>query len=338
MSSTNVSYVTLNDSRLMAEARLIIAGRDIPLSDFDFAEFAKVQRKTSLSWCCASEGQQYGPALGSRRLSACRQTIHIASSGPAALVLNAQTRIGLGSEWVESGSYTLSVEIYLEVPYKALQSVPDHIKPILHYSEVVNVRVVLQPVTSPLTTLVKKSPLYETYGELGFFMADVNKMNAYITSKLGKGRFNLVDVFCETEIANELFDEGLLILVWGITPWTYYVYGLDSKDDLAQVPSLEQPQFSGVYALQSGIDTLSIVPGDYLMSWPDCLDIEFPKLSLGGKGETVHVDVHVMAYGVPDFGMGPYLTVVTAYRDEVQAARQPLLRCDIERVEPPFCS
>ncbi|MFK3942558.1 hypothetical protein ACI2KC_12880 [Pseudomonas monteilii] len=338
MSTPKVSYVTLNDSRLMAEARLSIAGHDIPLSDFDFAEFGKVQRKTSLSWSSVSQGQQYGPALGSRKLSACRQAIRITSSGPAELVLDTQTRIGLGDDWVKSGSYILSVEIYLEVPYKALQSVPDHIKPILHYSEVVNVRVALEPATSPVMTAVKKSPLYETYGELGFFMADLSKMNAYITSKLGKGRFNLVDVFCETEIANELFDEGLLILVWGITPWTYYVYGLDSKDDMAQVPSLEQPQFSGVYALQSGTDTLSIVPGDYLMSWPDCLDIEFPKLSLGGKGETVHVDVHVMGYGVPDFGMGPYLTVVTVYRDEIQVARQPLLMCDIERVEPPFCS
>lgn len=73
---------------------------------------------------------------------------------------------------------------------------------------------------------------------------------------------NLKDAFCETEIANELFEEGLLILVWGMTPWQCYIYGLDSPKDIALVPSLNNPQFRGSYKFRSDIKRPSIVPGE----------------------------------------------------------------------------
>ena len=229
----------------------------------------------------------------------------------------------------------LCVDVSLDVPLKTLVDVPVHVKPLLQYSEVVNVMMSLEcSEVSVLNSSIERHPVYDGYGQLGFFIADLDKMNDYILSRLGCNDVNLKDAFCETEIAGELFEQGLLILVWGMTPWQYYIYGLDGPADFALVPGLSVPHFRGSYKLRSETKNPSVVPGEFLLNWPECLSIDFPKITLAGDGERVDIEVHVMGFHVVGGGVGPNLSVITACRQEGEPTIQPLLMVDIESVEP----
>lgn len=197
------------------------------------------------------------------------------------------------------GRYVLVVDVHLDVPLKASGYIPEHVKPLLQYSEIFNFNIRLESeiLSTPSYNEVGH-PIYEGYGQLGFFIADLDKMDDYMRLRLGHNRLNLKDALCETEIANELFGEGLLVLVWGMIPWQYYVYGLDSPKDIAVVPSLNNPQFQGSYKFRSDIKRPSVVPGEFLLNWPECLSLDLPKVALEGEGEQVAVQVHVIGFHV----------------------------------------
>jgi len=337
MKSSKVCYVTVNDSRLLASGAINIAGLNIPMSSFNFAEFKSLQRKTLVSCSVMEEGPLYGSAIGSRKISEQEMRLNISEAGPVEIEF-AKEKFLVSAGDLSCGTYLLSVEVYLEVPLKAQGGVPEHIKPILHYSEVL--RVIFRIGRTDNTVMqraTKRHPIYETYGELGFFIADLKRMNEYVVSRLGEGNINLKDAFCETEIANELFDRGLLILVWGVTPWTYYFYDLDSSGCIMKAPSLSRPQFTGVYKFISEIENPSLVPGDFLETWPDCLDLDFPRISLPGNVDSVQVDIHATGFYIPGVGIGPNLAVVTAYRNDDFVVGQPLLTADLESVESKLC-
>ncbi|MBA1190300.1 hypothetical protein G7Z99_14795 [Pseudomonas entomophila] len=332
-----MQYITTNDCRIIASSVLRIAGIHIKMSSFDFAEFKNSQRKTLVSWSAEDRGIYYGAAVGSQKISEEKLSIEVSNPGEVIIDLGSEELV-LNRDFIECGKYDLSVEIYLDIPLKHYGEAPDHIKPLFKYSEIVHVIINLtRQQKSPLKIGKEKNPVYNSYGQLGFFIADLDKMNEYIVSKLGKGELNLKDAFCETEIANELFDAGLLILVWGMTPTAYYIYDLDSPDDAKLVPSLEQPQFSGSYRFRSDIKNPSVVPGDYLLDWPKCVELDFPKISLVGEGESVEVDVHVMGYYYPGIGTGPNFPVITVFRSEKSIDSQPLLMVDMSFAEPELC-
>ncbi|MND75925.1 hypothetical protein D3C80_675600 [compost metagenome] len=333
MSVGKVQYITANDSRLVANSVLDVAGARIPLSIFDFAEFGNEQRKTLVGWAGREEITRYGPAVHSRKISEKKIHVEVLVGGVVVLDL-AGEKTTLDAQLLAVGSYVLNVSIYLDVPLKTLGDVPAHIKPLLQYSEIVNVMIRLESARSKgLYEAETKYPVYDGYGQLGFFIADLEKMNDYISSRLGNGRLNLKDAFCETEIASELFDEGLLILVWGMTPWQYYIYGLNGEGDAGLVPHLDNPQFGGKYKLRADITNPSVVSGDFLLNWPDCLSMDFPKISLGGTGESVIVEVHVMSFYIPGVGVGPSLPIITVCRKEEDSIVEPLLMLDIESVD-----
>jgi len=332
MSLDKVQYVSITDSRLIANGVLDVAGTEVPLSNFDFAEFGSVQRKTLIGWSGKTEGVKYGAAVSSRKISTNTISLNVSGSGDVVLKLGSE-RITLGTRNITSGRYELTVDVYLDVPLKALGDVPAHVKPLLQYSEIVNVMMSLGGEDVPtLISDEKKHPVYDGYGQLGFFIADLERMNDYILSRLGDNKLNLKDAFCETEIAGELFEEGLLILVWGMTPWQYYIYGLDRPVDSGLVPGLNAPQFRGSYKFRSEIKRPSVVPGEFLLNWPECLNIDFPKIALEGDAEEVSIEVHVMGFHVVGGGVGPNLSVITACRQE-GGATEPLLMVDIENVE-----
>ena len=334
MSVFEVQYITVNDSRLIANGVLDVAGAKIPLSMFDFAEFGHVQRKTLVGWAAGDEALKYGPAVGSRKISENKINVEVSVGGVVTLDLGVEI-VTLDTQFLAVGTYELNVNVYLDVPLKALGDVPAHIKPLLQYSEIVNVMLELVCANSESRHKGElKQPVYDGYGQLGFFIADLEKMNDFIVTRLGNDRLNLKDAFCETEIANELFEEGLLILVWGMTPWQYYIYGLDDMRDVGLIPRCDRPQFGGKYRLREDITNPSVVPGGFLLSWPDCLDMDFPKISLNGTGESVRVEVHVMGFYMPGAGIGPNLPVITVCRSGEGAGIQPLLMVDIESVEP----
>ncbi|TDF81472.1 hypothetical protein [Pseudomonas sp. H9] len=333
MNLKKAQYVTVNDSRLIANGSLNVGGELVPLSNFDFGIYGDVQRKVLVSWCGGAK-VNYGSAVSSSFISRREVVVDVVGGGGVSLDIGVEKLI-LDSSPVSVGKYRLCIEVNLDVPLKTIGEVPEHVKPLVQYSEVLNVVFSLDFCASPLLNEVsRKRPVYDGYGQLGFFIADLQKMNDYVVSRLGPGKINLKNAFCETEIANELFEEGLLILVWGMTPWQYYIYGLDEVADAKYVPGLIRPQFEGKYRLRSDITEPSVVPGEFLLNWPECMLVDFPKISLGGSGETVSVEVSVMGFYIPGIGVGPRLAVITASRQESEMVIDPLLRVDIESVEP----
>jgi len=337
MHGKKVQYITTNESRVIANAVRKGSGVDIAMADFDAAEFGSVQRKALLSWSREEQGTYYGAAVRSSKISERALDIEVRVPGDVSIDLGPEELV-LDSGLIVQGRYVLSVEIYLDIPLKHSGEVPDHIKPLLKYSQIFHVIIRLRRASDlPLCISKGRNPVYNSYGQLGFFIADLEKMNAYIISRVGEGEINLKDAFCETELANELFEEGLLILVWGMTPTAYYVYGLDSADDRNLVPSIEQPQFTGTYKFRSDVQHPSVVPGEYLLNWPACLSSDFPKMTLAGKCEWVRVDVHVMGYYYMGIGTGPNFPVITAYRSEGIDTGQPLLMVDMAYATPQLC-
>ncbi|MBA1190299.1 hypothetical protein G7Z99_14785 [Pseudomonas entomophila] len=332
-----MQYITTNDCRLVANSALNIAGINIAMSNFDFAEFKYSQRKTLLSWSREGGEIYYGAAVRSKKISEKSLSFEVLTPGDVGIDLGPEELV-LDSGIIECGRYVLSVEVYLDIPLKSFGEVPDHIKPLLEYSEIVHVIVKLENEEKPIfKTGRERQPVYNSYGELGFFIADLEKMNEYVVSKLGRGEVNLKDAFCETEIANELFDAGLLILVWGMTPTAYYIYGLESAEDARLIPSLEHPQFSGGYKFRPDIQNPSVVPGDYLLNWPKCMELDLPKISLIGESGWVEINVHVMGYYYLGVGTGPNFPVITARRSDEAKTSQPLLMVDMNFAKPKLC-
>lgn len=336
MKAAEMRYITVNDSRLVDSAKLTIGSAEVSFKDFDFGAFGSAQRKVIVGWC-GEEPARYSTAVRGVEISAKEISIVDESGGPIVLDLGCE-RLMLGETVGGSGVYKLLVNVALEIPLEALGEVPDHIKPLLQYSEILHVTVSLfkGDVGAHLESSSKR-PVYDGYGQLGFFLADLDKMNEYIVSRLGANVVNLKDAFCEIEIANELFAEGLLVLVWGMTPWQYYLYGLNEPEDAAYIPRLINPQFQGSYRLRRDIQNPSVVPGEFLLNWPECLSKNFPKIEIGGTGERLKVEISVMGFYVPNVGIGPPLSIITASREDGDTAIDPLLMVDIGAVEPRLC-
>ncbi len=57
---------------------------------------------------------------------------------------------------------------------------------------------------------------------MGFVMIDINYFDSFLSKRERVVSNDLIEEFTTTELANELFDEGLMIICWGMVPWVYY--------------------------------------------------------------------------------------------------------------------
>ena len=335
MLSSESKYLTLNDSRVVANATINLGVTSIDLRDYDFSLFSQQQRKVIFRWTRNSRVFDYRPTFKSTLLSSKQVLIHLASACETVSIELAGEQITLDSTRLAPGIYYLDLTVYLDRPLKTLGEVPDHIKPMLEYSEIVNVTAVLSELGKPPSVIERyPGPVYDGAARLGFFLADIDKMDAFIKENLSCEIMDLQQAFCETEIANYLFEAGLLVLVWGMTPWQYYIHGLAKCEDVDLVPNVPLPQFNGRYKVRDDIQELSVVPGEQLLNWPLCRTQEWPKIALPGSGEAVSVDVHLRGFDPIPGEFGPLLAVITVQRTGADPEIAPLLAVDIERAEP----
>ncbi|MFG0765374.1 hypothetical protein ACF8Q9_00550 [Pseudomonas sp. TYF_15] len=167
MNNAKVSYVTVNDSRLVAGGKLEIGSAVVGLNEFDFGEFGSIQRKVVVGWF-GEERARYASAVRAREISSKEISIIVESDGPVVLDLGCE-KLLLDEQRQARNFYKLFVEISLEVPLEAFGEVPDHIKPLLQYSEILHVTVSLS--SGDVGTHIESSskrPVYDGYGELGF--------------------------------------------------------------------------------------------------------------------------------------------------------------------------
>lgn len=139
---------------------------------------------------------------------------------------------------------------------------------------------------------------FGSYDYLGFCLVDLPKMKEIIIRKYGNRKLDLIDEFSNTELIDELFEQGIIIITWGIHPYSYPIY---STEDRVSIRALLGREFcqEGRFRINEDIKELSLIPGYALRNWPELTQNEWTKISLYGKGEIVHLTPYILED--PDF-------------------------------------
>ena len=128
--------------------------------------------------------------------------------------------------------------------------------------------------------------IYETYHEYGFMLADIDKLNNYL--KKHESGNDLIEEFTTTELASELFSEGLIALCWGLTPWPYYI----SSEANEQARLGKNSPFVGSYFFDESIKEVSVIKGESLTDWASCVANKWPKLKVLGSGNGLKISLY----------------------------------------------
>lgn len=134
---------------------------------------------------------------------------------------------------------------------------------------------------------------FDSYDYLGFCLVDLPKMNEIITRKYGNQKLDLIDEFSNTELIDELFAEEIIIITWGIHPYSYPIYSTEDTDSIRPLLGRKFSQ-EGCFRIKEDIKELSLIPGYALRKWPEFTQKEWTKISLYGKGEIVHLTPYIL--------------------------------------------
>lgn len=177
----------------------------------------------------------------------------------------------------------------VDIPYVATGVVPESKKDFVEMSKVLNLYVIFSDDGRSKKVGKQQRQVFDAYGTLGFAIVDIEMFDRYVSMKDASN--DLVEEFTTTELANELFDEGLMILSWGHTPWVYYI---NSAADLDTVALLgEYTNYSGLYKFKNEFKQASVIPGNELRDWSSCKDKKWPVIDIDDQGEYVSIKLFV---------------------------------------------
>lgn len=202
------------------------------------------------------------------------------------------------------------------------------------YSEILFIHLIFCKETSVAPHRPAHPFIYESYDHLGFAGIDETLFNHFLVKRLGRGTHDLVHSFTTTEMANDLFQAGLMILCWGITPWVYMINSIETHGSKRAYPEGLPLCERGSYFLLEEISEISIIPGVALKEWNTEVQGTWPRLKLQGSGRGVELDLRVAkainpyAASVPDYLPIPFVNVIRVDRSVTEAA--PILAADIE--------
>ncbi|KJV35874.1 hypothetical protein [Pantoea sp. SM3] len=193
----------------------------------------------------------------------------------------------------------------IDIPFIAKGGVPESKERYVRMSEVLNIFIVSAKNNGSEILPCPPSQVFDGYGTLGFAVVDISKFDKYISMNAESN--DLIEEFTTTEIANELFDKGLMILSWGHTPWVYYVNSVN-YDKVSPLIG-EQTIYSGIYKLQNTSGYYSVIPGNELKNWHECKKKKWPVISLDGEGDFVSLTLYIKSafsqsdsnYPIPTF-------------------------------------
>lgn len=203
-------------------------------------------------------------------------------------------RIAIPPEVVGWGEWELNVIAFLQTPAIGKQAGLDEGRQrLIKASELLIVYVVFCKVPGSHVQPAANRYRFDSYGNLGFVAVDVPRFNAFVRDALGAGRHNIVDAFTTMELAGDLFERGLMVLYWGITPWLYMITSHGADEEVMFFPENIEPACRGAYFLAGEIERVSIVPGNALTDWDTESQGEWPSLTVAGKGDVVQLDLYV---------------------------------------------
>ncbi len=134
---------------------------------------------------------------------------------------------------------------------------------------------------------------FDSYDYLGFCLVDLPKMKEIITQKYGNRKLDLIDEFSNTELIDELFNQEIIMITWGIHPYSYPIYSTEDTDFVRPLLGREFRQ-EGRFRIKEDIKELSLIPGYELRKWPEFAQKEWTKISLYGKGGIVHLTPYIL--------------------------------------------
>ena len=197
----------------------------------------------------------------------------------------------------ESGRRKLAVFTSIDTPYIAKDDVPESKVDLVEMAKIINIYIVIFKFGDRVFNK-NNYQVFDSYSAFGFIIVDINEFDRYISKNAGSN--DLINEFTTTELANDLFEEGLMVLSWGNTPWVYYINSLEDNDIDASMG--ESKNYCGTYKLKGVLEhKYLVIPGNELRDWKLCKQKKWPELEIKGKGEYVEIRLYVnKAYSQSD--------------------------------------
>lgn len=221
----------------------------------------------------------------------------------------------------ESKDYSVGLRIYEDNPvhhYGVLDTVPAP-------TDILNIHIFFsEHIVEPNTdTHIQKH--FDGYSHLGFLLADLPRMKQVIFEEYGKRELDLVDEFTNTELIDKLFSKEIVMIVWGINPFTYPIYSTKNTDLMLPLIGDEFDQ-EGVFKIDENISELSVIPGHELKNWPELLDKKWPKITLYGEGKKTYLK----PFCLQNDGLETIITSFLIYREKGAIEEsKPLINVDL---------
>ncbi|EMH4164459.1 hypothetical protein RJ498_003782 [Pluralibacter gergoviae] len=189
----------------------------------------------------------------------------------------------------ENGRRKLAVFTSTDTPYITKDNVPESKVDLVEMAKIINIYVVIYKFGDRIFNK-NNHQIFDSYSALGFVIVDINEFDRYVSINAGSN--DLINEFTTTELANDLFEEGLMVLSWGNTPWVYYINSLEDNDIDASMG--ESKSYCGTYKLKRILEhKYLVIPGNELRDWKLCKKKKWPELEIEGKGEYVEIRLYV---------------------------------------------
>ncbi|WP_340398516.1 hypothetical protein [Paenibacillus sp. FSL H8-0079] len=209
--------------------------------------------------------------------------------------------VNLGWSAFAEGEYELRISLHMKTPRIAEGTLEPEQLAMVKYAQVITVYISLFPAeaaslavpSQPVWT--RNHHVFDSYGRGGFILADLPRLAKRVEELIGPGNHNLIEQFAEGELSDTMLEEGLMAIVWGVTPWCYSLYSVPDEPSarMLAVDKLgDEPERQGIYHIDPSIQQLSIVPANELAYWPACVQNDWPVIDVAGEGETLHMDLY----------------------------------------------
>ncbi|MFK7112914.1 hypothetical protein V3468_00505 [Flavobacterium oreochromis] len=166
---------------------------------------------------------------------------------------------------------------------------------------------------------------FDAYSHLGFCLVDFERMKNIIDKSYGHRNLDLINEFTNTELIDKLFEEGVIIITWGIHPFTYTILSLDNDEQILDFFGKTYNEIKGVYNINESVNELSIIPGNLLKDWENVCLQSWPKIPLFGEGNKVILEPRKLTDTNDDVIIPSFLI----YKTKEEISESVLLNVDL---------
>lgn len=189
------------------------------------------------------------------------------------------------TEYLIKGEYNVVIKVFEDLPvhqYAVLDALPIPTSLLTIYVYFYN------PIHETVKFQSNINKYFDGFSHLGFFLTDLNEMKRVISEKYGDVELDLINEFTTTDLIDTLFEEEIIIITWGINPYTYPIYSTDNVEIMEPLLGQKFHQ-EGIFNIKENLTELSLIPGHELKNWPNFLNEDWKKFPLYGKGKKTHL-------------------------------------------------